>query len=208
MNISSVSSIYSYTAVKPETAKQDSQTNQQIEKQTEVSDSFTKSAAADEALRSLSDKTSKAEGNTVVSSEQLAASATADSKPSTGKPEAAKITAEAQAVNTETSSATTINVETSAEEETSSQTSEIISETSSSSSEYTAAEIAEYDTNGDGEIDASEEAKMLAAQAKAAASETSKEKSSIQTMSREAYQTAKQQLQAPPANEYQFSQQV
>ncbi len=208
MNISSVSSIYSYTAVKPETAKQDSQTDQQIEKQTEVSDSFTKSAAADKALRSLSDKTSKAEGDTVVSSEQSAASATADCKPSTSKLEAARIPAEARAVNTETSSATTTNIETSTEEETTSQTSEIISEISSSSSEYTAAEIAEYDIDGDGEIDASEEAKMIVAQTKAAYSETSKESSIVQTKSQEAYQTAKQQLQATPTSDYQFSLQV
>jgi hypothetical protein len=208
VNISSVSISYANTAVNPETVKQSSQADQQIQEQTETSDSLTISAAADEAFRSLSDKTSKAEGKTTVNSEQSESSAATDIKISTSSLNSAKISTESQAVDTELTSATTTNINASVEEETTSQTSAIVSETTSSYSEYTAAEIAEYDLDGDGEISTSEEAIMLAEQAKDASSDTSKVNSLVQTQSRGAYQTAIQQLQAPPANEYPFSLQV
>jgi len=189
--------------VNPESVKQSSQTDKQMDKQTQTSDSFTKSTAADEALRSLSDKAAKTKSVTTVNTELMESSAASASRPSPGRPKTANINIESQAINTEMSSATTTNVETSAQEEFTSQNEEIISElsSSSSSSKYTAAEIAEYDLDGDGEIDSTEEALMILEKTKkAAADKSSNEISFIQIKSREAYETAKWQMQATPVN--------
>jgi len=179
-----------------------------MEQQTQTSDSFTKSSSADEVLRSLSDKAAKTKSNTTANTELMELSAASASRPSPGRPKTANNNTESQAMNTEMSSATTINIETSAQEELTNQNKEIIPElsTSSSSSKYTAAEIAEYDLDGDGEIDSTEEALMfLEKTKKAAADKSSNENSFIQMKSQEAYETAKWQMQATPVNNFQVN---
>jgi len=200
MNISAVGASYTTAALKPENAKQNSQTDPTTQQTIEGSDSFTKSAAADAALLKM--KEGQAQGDTTGNGQQAPPEG-----PAPGKAATNKASSEDQ-VNHQLLSAARNISKSSATDETSTDQA-IIAEASSSSSEYTAAEIAEYDTNGDGEISSVEEAKMKAAQAQQAASNNSSGSNlNTQMQSREAYQTAKWQMQAPQTDNYQFSYQV
>ena len=164
MNISAVGASYTTAALKPENAKQNSQTDPTTQQAIEGSDSFTKSAAADAALLKM--KEGQAQGDTPGNEQQAPPEG-----PAAGKAATNKLSSEDQ-VNQQLLSAARKISKSSATDETSTDQA-ITAEASSSSSEYTAAEIAEYDTNGDGEISSVEEAKMKADQAQETASKNS-----------------------------------
>lgn len=159
MNISKINSNYTRTAVKPENVKQNS-TDKQIEKQTNVSDSFTKSAAADLAFRNSVSKTST-EAKIAVKPGQHESSTINNSNSTTDKPVLTENSTENKSMNLKMESATKA-MDSKKASATNSKKSKIVSSIKRFISKYSAVEIAKYDSNRNGKIDSSEEAKIKA----------------------------------------------
>ncbi|PKM77622.1 MAG: hypothetical protein CVU90_05930 [Firmicutes bacterium HGW-Firmicutes-15] len=193
MEITSIGMNYNNTPAKSESVKQASATEQQ-----EVNVSKTKEVIADSFIKSsVTDAISKRDESTLsnTSLDVFASSKTnpqgatdntsSDSKLATAKLPIEKPTVSANS-NTEVTAANAGVIS-----DVSTETTKSAIATVTSTSEYTAAEIAEYDLDGNGVIDAQEEAKMKAAQVK----EASKDGLSFEQMeAKEAYETAKTQL--------------
>lgn len=159
MNISKINSNYTRAVVKPENVKQNS-TDKQIEKQTNVSDSFTKSAVADLAFLNSVSKTSN-KANIAVRPGQQESSPIKNSSSTTDNPDLAENYTEDQSMNLKMESATKATDSKNASA-TSNKKSKIVSSIKKFLSKYTAVEIAKYDSNRNGKIDFSEEAKIRA----------------------------------------------
>jgi len=160
MNISKINSNYTGAVVKPENVKQNS-TDKQIEKQTNVSDSFTKSAVADLAFRNSVSKTSN-EAKIAVRPGQQESSPINNSNSTTDNPDLAENYTEDQSMNLKMESATKATDSKKASV-INNKKSKIVSSIKTFLSKYSAAQIAKYDSNRNGKIDFSEEAKIKAA---------------------------------------------
>lgn len=201
MVITSIGVYHNNTHTKSETVKPASATEQPevttSKTNAVVTDSFTKSVAA-EAISTqdtvaTTDKTTPAITDSTYSSPKVA-----DTKMSPNKSVVAGNS------NTEDTASNASSIT-----EVSAESTTVSAAAVTSITEYTTAEIAEYDLNGDGKLDAAEEAKMKTAQTKEAAQkavstkqqEDSQDKLSIDQMeAKESYETAKIQL-LPSDNE-------
>jgi len=208
MEIYSVKMYNNNTLAKAEPVKQASTTEQQ-EVNTDqtkqvVTDSFTKSAAAEAISQQTENTSAKIAQTTVVAAETETKAATSQTTANSetaanqARPSRTGAPAKANTEETETTTSVVSDEITETTEEATQEATAIVS----SVSDYSAAEIAEYDLNGDGELDAAEVAKMKAAQAKEAANqseevsqEVSQDEMSIEQLeAKEAYEIAKNQL--------------
>jgi len=195
MEITSIGVYHNNTHTKSETIKSASATEQPevtASKTNEVvTDSFTKSAAAE-----------------TISTQDLVASTDSTKQATTDSTTLSPKTAEAKMSPNKAAVAANANIEDTASNATGTTEASTDSTTDSAAavtsiSEYTSAEIAEYDLNGDGKLDDQEVAKMRAAQVKEASQEAvstkqqedSQEGLSIDQMeAKESYEIAKTQL--------------